>query len=93
MGISGHLCILLGNALSRVYHNNAHVGSLYGILGTHYGKFFHSVVYPAFLTYAGGVNKYISALIVFKPRVDGVPGRSGNVAYYNALFAKYSVYH
>ena len=75
-----------------VYHNKADVGSLYGHLGTHDGEFLHPLLHFGLAADAGGVNEHIAAVLIFKEGVHRVPGGTGHIADYQALFPKDMVY-
>ena len=85
---AGDLRVLLGDALARVYHDEAHVRALDGQLRAHDGEFLDAVVHLRAAADARRVDEDVFAVFVFKLRVHGVARGSGLVGNYDALFAE-----
>ena len=85
------LRILLGHALLRVDHDEAHVRTVDGHRGAQHAVALDHVVDLRLFAHAGGVDEDILALLVFKVRVDGVARRARNIADDHALGAENAV--
>ena len=89
---TGDLRVLLGDAVARVDHDQAHIRALDGELCAHDGEFLDAVVHAGLAPDTGGVDKDILAVFVFKAAVDAVARRAGDVADDDALFAEDEVH-
>ena len=85
------LRILLGHALLRVDHDEAHVRTVNGHRGAQHAVALDHIVDLRLFAHAGGVDEDILALLVFKVRVDGVARRARNIADDHALGAENAV--
>ena len=88
---TGDLRILLGHALLRVDHDEAHVRAVNGHGRAQHAVTLDHIVDLRLFAHTGGVDKDILALLVFKIRVDGVARRTGNIADDHALGAENAV--
>ena len=89
---TGDLRVLLGDAVARVDHDQAHIRALDGELCTHDGELLDAVVHAGLAADAGGIDKDILAVFVLKAAVDAVARRTGDVADDDALFAEDEVH-
>ena len=91
MGQPGYLGILLCHALLGVDEDEAYVRAFNGHLRPQDAVTLNALVNLGFLAHPGGVNKDILAGFVLEIAVNGIPGRTGNVADNGALLAKDAV--
>ena len=89
---TGDLRVLLGDAVARVDHDQAHIRALDGELCAHDGEFLDAVVHAGLAADAGGVDKDVFAVFILKAGVDAVARRTGDVADDDALFAEDEVH-
>ena len=88
MGKTCDLGVLLGDAVSGVDHDEAHIRPLNGQLGTHNGELLHPLVHLGLAADARRVDEHIAAVLVFIQGVHRVPGGAGHVADNDPLFAQ-----
>ena len=79
---TGHLGVLLGDALPGVDHDDAHVRPVNGHLGAHDGEFLNPVVHLGLAADAGRIQ----------PGVHRVPGGAGHIADNHPLLAQHPVH-
>ena len=84
---SGDLGILLGHAVTRVEHDQAHVRAVDRHRCTQNAVPLNRLVHPGFFAHTRRVNKNILAAFIFKVGVDRIAGGAGNVADNDALRA------
>ena len=92
MSKTGHLGVLLRNALGGVDENQAYICPLNGHGGPEDAVLLNVLRHLGPPPDTGGVNEDKAALVVFKTGVDGVPGGAGHVGDDDPLLAKNPVY-
>ena len=80
VGHTGHLGVLLGDALLGVDEDEAHVRPLDGHLGPEHAVALDGLVHLGLFAHAGGVDEDVLPGLVLEIAVDGVPGGAGHVA-------------
>ena len=86
-----YLGVLLGNAVARIYHDDAHVRSLYRHLRAHDRELLYPLLHLGLSSDSGGVDEHIAANLVFKHGVHRVARRARHVADNEPLFTENTV--
>ncbi len=92
VGISRYFAVLLCESLRCVYHDNAHVGSVYRHIGSQDAVFFHIVIDLRFSSYSRRVNQQIFFSVIGHRRVHRVSCGSRFIRDYNAVFPRNFIY-